>query len=154
EERMVPRGLVDVRAAAPELVQLPAPAWSDAELRFLVRPEVASRLREAAGVLPSNLRLGFWEGLRPVSVQQKLLDASLGFLRTSCPEARGTELEWLLERYVARPNGKQPPHSTGSAVDLAAVDVFGKVLSPGEPWGQLAIESMARALRAAGLANY
>src|SRR5262245_45164387 len=63
---IVPRGLVDLRAAAPGVIVLPAPAWSDPEVRFLVRPEVAERLVRAANALPANLRLGFWEGLRPV----------------------------------------------------------------------------------------
>src|SRR3989442_131512 len=86
---VVPRGLVDIRRIAPEVVALPAPAWSEAELRFLVRPEVAERLREAAGVLPANLRLGFWEGLRPVSIQQALWEAGFAYLRSSYPDKGG-----------------------------------------------------------------
>src|SRR4051812_16049610 len=61
---VMPAGLVDIRREAPELVALPAPTWSEPELRFLVRPEMAARLGAAARALPSDLRLGFWEGLR------------------------------------------------------------------------------------------
>lgn len=151
---LIPRGLVDLRRIASGVVVLPAPAWSEPELRFLVRAEVAERLHQAAGSLPANLRLGFWEGLRPVSVQQDLWDASLAYLKSSYPEKGGQELEGMLEQFVARPTGKQPPHSTGSAVDVAPVDAFGRVLSPNDAWGRLAIESMARALHESGLANY
>lgn len=153
EAVLLPRGLVDLRQIAPEIVVLAAPAWSEPDLRFLVRPEIALRLRQAAGSLPANLRLGFWEGLRPVSVQQTLWDASLAYLKSSYPEKGGHELEGMLEQFVARPTGKQPPHSTGSAVDVAPVDAFGRVLSPNDAWGRLAIESLAHALHETGLAN-
>jgi zinc D-Ala-D-Ala dipeptidase len=150
----VPQGLVDIRSAAPEVMVLPAPAWSDPELRHLVRPEVAERLRQAAGVLPSDVRLGFWEGLRPVAIQRMLWETGLSFLRTSYPHSTGQELEGMLEHYVARPDGKRPPHSTGTAVDVAAVDAFGQVLNPNDPWGKLGTRILAQALRETGLANY
>ena len=86
---------------------------------------MAARLGTAARALPSDLRLGFWEGLRPVAVQRSLWDSGLAFLRASYPTREGGELESMLERYVARPDGSAPPHSTGSAVDVAAVDAFG-----------------------------
>jgi zinc D-Ala-D-Ala dipeptidase len=150
----VPPGLVDVREAAPRVLALPAPPWSDPELRFKVRPEVAARLRHAAEALPEDLRLGLWEGLRPVSIQMSLWEASLDFLQSSYPSATTVELEAMLESYVARPTGIAPPHSTGSAVDIAAVDVFGRVLNPQEAWGKLGTEILSRALRDAGLVNY
>src|SRR5438874_1545045 len=80
---VVPAGLVDIRREAPELVALSSPTWSEPELRFLVRPEMAARLGAAARALPSDLRLGFWEGLRPVTVQRSLWDSGLAFLRAS-----------------------------------------------------------------------
>lgn len=143
-----------MRRAAPGIVVLPAPAWSEPELRFLVRPEMAARLREAAEVLPSDVRLGFWEGLRPREVQRSLWDTALVFLRTSHPEVASSDLELEAERYVARPDGIAPPHSTGSAVDVAAVNAFGQVLNPNDAWGKLGTEVLARALRETGLANY
>src|SRR4051794_32759046 len=81
----VPGGLVDVRAVAPGLVLLPAPRWSEPELRFLARPEVAERLAQAAALLPTDVRLGFWEGLRPLAVQRLLWESGLAFLQRTYP---------------------------------------------------------------------
>lgn len=150
----VPEGLVDVRRAAPSVLLLPAPPWSDPIRRFMLRPEVAARLEEAARALPSDLRLGFWEGWRPLAVQRALWETSLAFFRSAYPAAGQRALEALLERYVARPDGPAPPHTTGSAVDVAPVDAFGRVLGPGDAWGKLAVDTLARALRRTGLANY
>jgi D-alanyl-D-alanine dipeptidase len=149
----VPAGLVDARGI-PGLALLPAPAWSAPEVRFLVRPEVATRLARAAGALPEGFRLGFWEGLRPVSVQAALWEHGLAFLRRERSGRPDGELELELEHYVAPPHGKAPPHSTGSAVDLAPVDGFGRVLGPSDAWGALAVRTLADALAAAGLVNY
>jgi D-alanyl-D-alanine dipeptidase len=146
--------LVDVRQLVPGIVALPAPPWSDAELRFMVRPEMAERLRRATAVLPSDIRLGFWEGLRPLSVQRSLWSTGLQFLRTNYPDLSGCELELALEPFVARPDGVTPPHSTGSAVDVAAVDAWGRVLHPGDAFGKLGTDALGRALRQAGLASY
>jgi D-alanyl-D-alanine dipeptidase len=153
-EAVATGGLLDIRQVAPGIAVLPAPRWSDPELRFLVRPEVAGRLLQAARVLPCDLRLGFWEGLRPLSVQRALWDVGLAYLRASDPHSTGEELEGMLERYVARPSGSAPPHSTGSAVDVAVVDAFGRILNPGDAWGKLGVEILGKALRDAGLANY
>jgi D-alanyl-D-alanine dipeptidase len=152
--RELPAGLVDVRDVVPGIVVLPPPVWSDPELRFRVHPEVARRLRVAATVLPSDVRLAFWEGLRPLAVQQQLWDTSLIYLRRSYPGLSMTELEDAVELFVARPSGQAPPHSTGSAVDVAPVNAFGQVLSPGDAWGRLGVDVLSRALREAGLANY
>lgn len=150
----VPAGLVDVRQAVSGLVVLPPPVWSDPELRFRVHPEVARRLRQAAGVLPCDVRLGFWEGLRPLPVQQHLWDTSLSYLRATYPALSPEELEAAVELFVARPSGVLPPHSTGSAVDVAPVNAFGQVLNPGDAWGRLGVDVLSRALRDTGLANY
>jgi len=148
-----PGELVDVRRAAPGLVVLPAPVWSDPGARFLVRPEVAERLDHAAEAMPVDVRLGFWEGLRPLPVQRALWRLGLRFMCAEHPHAAVAAAEAMLERYIARPAGA-PPHSTGSAVDVAPVDAYGSVLGPVDPWGRLATASMARALRGAGLAGY
>lgn len=150
----VPSDLVDVRSVAPELVFLPAPPWSEPELRFRVHPEVARRLQEAAGLLPTDIRLGYWEGLRPLYVQEALWDTGLEFLRAAHAELTAAELEAALEQFVARPNAGTPPHSTGSAVDVAPVNAFGQPLGPTDAWGRLATEMLARALAGTGLANY
>jgi D-alanyl-D-alanine dipeptidase len=146
--------LVDVREAAPGLVILPAPPWSDPELRFRVHPEVARRLHTATTLLPSDVRIGFWEGLRPLRIQQQLWEVSLGYLRSNYPGLSREELETTVEQFVARPYGEVTPHSTGSAVDVAPVNAFGQVLSPSDAWGRLGVDAVARALREAGLANY
>jgi len=148
------RQLVDVRDCVPGLVLLAAPPWSDPELRFLAHPEVATRLRQAASVLPDDLRLGFWEGLRPLPVQQRLWDVSFQYLRTTYPTLGSEELTATVELFVARPDSEVPPHSTGSAVDVAAVNAFGQVLSPSDAWGRLGVEVVSKALHGAGLANY
>jgi len=150
----LPSGLVDVRHAAPAVVVLPAPAWSDPAARLLVRPEVADRLQQAALRLPEDVRLGLWEGLRPVPVQRRLWRDGLAYLRESHPELADAELERLLELFVARPDGARPPHSTGSAVDIAPVNAFGQALQPGDAWGRVALEVVSAALRESGLANY
>lgn len=152
----VPGGLCDVRLAAPSLRILPAPPWAEPELRFLVRPEVAERLERAARALPDDVRLGFWEGLRPVWVQRTLWEAGLTFLRAHLPDREIPALEHELDRYVARPDGARtnPPHSTGSAADVAAVDVFGRVLDPHQAWGRLGVEIVRSRLRETGLASY
>jgi D-alanyl-D-alanine dipeptidase len=151
---VIPEGLVDIRRAAPSLVLLESPAWSDPQLRFRVRPEVAERLEQAAAVLPSDIRLGFWEGLRPLGIQRSLWERGLAYLRTVNPQLSGGELEAELERYVARPEAGVPPHSTGSAVDVAPVDAFGRILTPEDAWGRLAVEALGRVLREVGLAHY
>jgi D-alanyl-D-alanine dipeptidase len=116
--------------------------------------EVAERLEAAAAVLPSDLRLGFWEGLRPLPVQRALWESGLEFLRGVNSHLSRQELELALEPFVARPDGPAPPHSTGSAVDVAPVDAFGCVMGPGDAWGRLAVEVLSRALRETGLASY
>jgi D-alanyl-D-alanine dipeptidase len=143
-----------VREAVPGLVILDAPAWSDKERRFRVRPEVAARLTRAVAAMPENLRLGFWEGLRPVCVQHDLWSHGLDYFRCAYPQLTSSELEPLLEQYVARPSGIAPPHSTGSAVDVAAVDGFGCILTPEDSWGRMGTDLMARVLHSTGLANY
>src|SRR5947208_1381951 len=92
-EGTAPHGLGQVQAAAPAVLLLAAPAWSDPRLRCLVRPEVAERLQRAAGMLPENLRLGFWEGLRPLAVQQALWRTGLEYLRGSYPHWSAADLE-------------------------------------------------------------
>jgi D-alanyl-D-alanine dipeptidase len=152
--REVPAGLVDVRTEVPGLIILPAPIWSDPDLRFRVHPEVARRLREAVAVLPTDVRLAFWEGLRPLAVQHQLWETSLTYLRRSYPALSLLELEAAVELFVARPTGPAPPHSTGSAVDVAPANAFGQVLNPGDAWGRLGVDVLSHALREVGLANY
>jgi zinc D-Ala-D-Ala dipeptidase len=151
--RSTPVELVDVRGVS-RLVILPAPQWSHPELRFLVRPEVADRLSLAAASLPEDLSIGFWEGYRPLTVQRALWDEGLAYLRRHHPEAAHQELEDALSQMVARPGAVPPPHSTGSAVDIAPIDAFGRTLTPDDAWGRMGYDIMAGHLRSAGLAGY
>lgn len=152
--RTVISELVDVREVAPAVIVLDTPPWSDPELRFLVRPEVAQRLEKAADILPSDLRLGFWEGLRPIRIQRSLWEEGFQFLQRLYPDSDRAALEQELEHYVARPDGRTPPHSTGSAVDVAPLNAFREVMTPASAFGSLAVEAMGKALREAGLAHY
>jgi D-alanyl-D-alanine dipeptidase len=151
--RPAPVELVDVRKID-RLVVLAAPQWSHSELRFLVRPEVAARLAQAARSLPEDLRIGFWEGYRPLTVQRALWDEGLAYLRQHQPGAAQHELEDALSELVARPGAVPPPHSTGSAVDIAPIDGFGRTLTPDDAWGRMGFDIMAGHLRASGLAGY
>lgn len=155
--RPAPAGLVDVREVVSGLQALPGPPWAHPELRFLVRPELAERLARAAAALPEGLRLGYWEGLRPLTAQQRLWEAGRRFLRELYPGSGECELEASLELYVARPESvgeAAPPHSTGSAVDLAPLNSWNQVQTPETAWGRLSVESLAAHLRAEGLAGY
>lgn len=151
--RPAPVELVDIRAIA-RIVLLDAPKWSHPELRFMVRPEVATRLARAAESLPGDLRIGFWEGYRPLTVQRALWDEGLSYLRRRHPQAALQELEAALSEMVARPGAVPPPHSTGSAIDIAPIDGFGRILTPDDAWGRMGYDIMAGHLRASGLAGY
>ncbi|MBV9470169.1 MAG: hypothetical protein JOZ57_13115, partial [Abitibacteriaceae bacterium] len=133
----MPIELNDVRECAPNVVVLPAPPWSAAEPRLWVRPEVGERLRRAAHALPSNLKIGFWEGFRPLVTQQALWNIGLVLLPILQPGLRRDELEWVLESCVARPNATAE-HSTGYALDIAVLDESHQVLDPRDARGQLA----------------
>lgn len=149
----VPVELVDVRSIK-RLEVLTAPQWSHPDLRFLVRPEVAARLAEASQSLPDDLRIGFWEGYRPLTVQRALWDEGLVYLRRHHPDIALDTLEVALSEMVARPGAVPPPHSTGSAVDIAPIDAFGRTLTPDDAWGRMGYDIMAGHLRATGLAGY
>ena len=79
--------LIDIRDSAAPIATLPAPPWSAPEARFLVRPEVGERLRRAAYALPSDLRLAFWEGYRPLAIQQALWALGLTLLGAARPQS-------------------------------------------------------------------
>lgn len=145
--------LVDVREAAPGLVMLPAPSWSEPEQRFLVRPELGERLRRAAHALPSDLRIGFWEGYRPLAVQWALWNTGLDLLRAAQPLIAEAQLEVLLETYVARPDATAL-HSVGRAVDIAVLNAAGEVFDLETRRGRLAYAIFARALTRSGLDSY
>ena len=146
--------VVDVRERVPRIVILSPPAWSDTESRFKVRREVAERLHSAVDRLPEDTRLGFWEGYRPLDVQEALWDCAVARLASEAPHLGRPALHQIADDLVAHPGRSVPPHSTGSAVDIAALDPYGRVMNPRDPWGALYYRRVADALRGAGLANY
>ena len=146
-------GLADVRQIAPQVAILDAPVWSSSRQRFWVRPEVAIRLERAARELPSTWMLGFWEGFRPIEVQRNLWEAGFSLLQESHPYLNQTQLEKVLETYVARPT-TNAPHSSGSAVDVAVINRDGKILDATTAEGRLGLAAMSSALTSAGLSNY
>ncbi len=149
----LPQALVDIRETAPSVRPLLPPVWCHPTARFLVQPELARRLETAAGQLPDDLRLGFWEGWRPLAVQKQLWDDGVAALRLWHPELSPSERDELLGLLVANPAGV-PPHSTGSAVDVTPIDVFGRALPPTDAWGAAAQVVFHRTLAATGLVNY
>lgn len=149
----LPTGLVDVRQEVPSLLILDPPPWCSAR-RLLIRPETAERLREAAEHMPEGVCIGFWEGLRPRSVQRLLWRMGGELLREMSPGLSGSSFHDTLSRLIADPEAGAPPHSVGCAVDVAPVDPFRRVLAPVDPWGRLVWASFSRGMEAAGLVNY
>jgi D-alanyl-D-alanine dipeptidase len=145
--------MVDVREYSPRVEILSAPPWSDAERRFLVRPELARRLNNAARLLPSGFRLGYWEGFRPLEVQHTLWENGMTLLRDSYPDLDEHQLDFILETYVARPNS-EAPHTQGRAVDVAILDSAERICNGRDETGRAALEKLSIALSSAGLSNY
>ena len=146
-------GLTDIRRAAPQIAILDAPVWSSSRQRFQVLPVVATRLERAARELPSSLALGFWEGFRPLDVQRNLWETGLSLLQESHPDLNQTQLEDVLETYVARPTASAP-HSSGSAVDVAVINRAGQILDATTAEGRSGLAAMSNAMKSAGLSNY
>ena len=145
--------LTDIRQIAPQIAILDAPVWSSSKQRFQVRPEVAIRLERAARQLPSPWTLGFWEGFRPLNVQRNLWETGLLLLQESHPYLNQTQLQNVLETYVARPTANAP-HSSGSAVDVAVINRAGQILDATTAEGRSGLAAMSNAMKSAGLSNY
>jgi D-alanyl-D-alanine dipeptidase len=75
------------------------------------------RLVRAQGFLPDGYRLQVKEAWRPIWVQERLWEMSLGQLRGSRPGLADEELRTENARFTAPPDSA-PPHSTGGTVDL------------------------------------
>jgi len=143
-----PLELVDVRHYVSRLHVLDAPRWSLPQQRFNVRLEVAVRLGRAARRLPTGYSLGFWEGYRSLGVQRGLWETGLGLLREHYPQHGESDLETLLDTFIARPDANAP-HTLGRAIDIALTDARGVVLESASDLGLL-----RDALESAGLTNY
>jgi D-alanyl-D-alanine dipeptidase len=138
-----------------------------------VRAGVAARLRHAAQALPREVHLLLIEGYRPPVLQRRYFDEYLGSLREASPDGDEEQLRMLASRYVSPP--AIAPHSAGAAIDLTLCDGEGRELDLGTAvnanpeqsagacytrhpsvTGQARRnrDTLAGALRAAGLVNY
>ena len=84
---------------------------------FLVRTSALDRLVLAQEFLPHGYQLQVKEAWRPIWVQERLWERSLGRLRASRPDLADGELRTENARFTAPPDNA-PPHSTGGTVDL------------------------------------
>ena len=87
--------------------------------RLWMREQVAQKLTALADRLPSNMALGVFDALRPLSVQQGLFDRYEKSLKVSHPEWSPEQVYQATCRFVAEPRSDRPSnHLTGGAVDL------------------------------------
>ena|ERR1022692_2362168 len=84
---------------------------------FQVRSSVAERIARAQAYLPDGYQLQIKEGWRPIWVQERLWQQSLGQLRASRPDLSDDELRRENTRFTAPPDNA-PPHSTGGAAPV------------------------------------
>lgn len=138
-----------------------------------VRAGLAARLRHAAEALPRGVHLLLVEGYRPPVLQRRYFGEYLDSLRAASPGSDEEELRMLASRYVSPP--AVAPHSAGAAIDLTLCDGDGTELDLGTPVNATPEQSagacytqhpsvtgqarrnrdtLAGALRAAGLVNY
>jgi len=96
----------------------------------LARETVAEKLLKVQSKLPKGIRLKIIEGYRPVSVQKKIFEEQLDFLKSKQPNWDKTRLYQEVALFVA-PWDNVPPHSTGGAVDLTLVNEQGQELDMG-----------------------
>lgn len=100
----------------------------EANITHFVRKSVREKLTEAQSLLPRGYYFKFFDGFRPLSVQQKLFDMQLETTRKNNPDLSEEELMIETQKFVSLPSPnkkmgtKHPsPHSTGGAIDLTLV---------------------------------
>lgn len=92
----------------------------DYKRETVLRRSVAERLSSAADRLPAGFAFGIVEGWRPPFIQARMFRASWLRLAERYPELSDEELRPIVERYTApMEETVPPPHTTGSAFDLA-----------------------------------
>ena len=115
--------LLSLKQYSPEIEVYPAyfhEGLTGATDDCLLRMSVAQRLKEAASLLPTGIRLVLLDGYRPIEVQQALYDRQKNCLLDQ-GWTENEEMYAQLHRFVARPSidpEKPPRHLTGGAVDL------------------------------------
>jgi zinc D-Ala-D-Ala dipeptidase len=138
-----------------------------------VRAGLAARLLQATAELPRGVHLLLIEGYRPPALQRRYFESYLRSLRATAPDSNEERLRMLASRYVSPP--EIAPHSAGAAIDLTLCAGDGTELDLGTPVNATPEQSagacytrrpsvggearrnrdtLARALRAAGLVNY
>lgn len=139
----------------------------------LLRQGVVERLVRAKPLLPRNWTLIIVEGFRTLEVQRMQHAANRQRFEALYPDLPPDKLQALLEDFSAPPDvaGVPPPHSTGGALDLHAVDERGEevdLISPftmdnpevaawDAPVSEAARrnrEALKAALESAGITNY
>lgn len=161
--------LVDVRGRFAVDTRL-----ADADGAFAhLREGLAMRLEDAQRRLPAGYRLLIVEGYRPPALQRRYFEEYKDELRATFPEMSPQELHSAASRYVSPI--EVAPHTAGAAVDLTLCTDDGTELDMGTPvnatpeqsdgacytdapgisaQARRNRETLATALRSAGLVNY
>lgn len=139
----------------------------------LLRKSVVERLVEAQKRLPENWTLVIVEGFRTLEAQRMQHAANRQRFESLYPDLPPDKLQALLEDFSAPPDvaAVPPPHSTGGALDLHALDEHGEMVDLISPftmdqpevaaWDAPVSETARRnretlkaALEGAGITNY
>lgn len=96
----------------------------------LLRKSVVERLVEASERLPEDWMLVIVEGFRTLEVQRMQHAANRMRFEALFPDLPPDQLQALLEDFSAPPDvaAVPPPHSTGGALDLHALDANGEMV--------------------------
>lgn len=118
--------LIDLRNQS-KILFGPSPEIDNNLCYTQVRSTIYTKLLEAQNLLPSNLRLCLYEGLRTISLQRHLFDERWNTIKNRHPLWPDHDLFQEVIRMVSpvitldgSPN--IPPHATGAAVDVYLVD--------------------------------
>ncbi|HVV26086.1 MAG TPA: M15 family metallopeptidase [Candidatus Saccharimonadales bacterium] len=98
-----------------------------------VRRSVYVRLREVAGCLPHGWKLVLKAGLRPLAVQNALLEKLVNKIMRDHPQWSFDQALARARLFVADPSLKIPPHCTGAAIDIEVCDAEGETVDMGCP---------------------
>jgi zinc D-Ala-D-Ala dipeptidase len=127
---------------------------------FFVRVGVLDRLRQAQQVLDTHLflqthqsgwRIQIFDAYRPVTVQQFMVDHSLGLVvsdrgwnRAALTPAQRESALQQVHQFWAKPSLEAltpTPHSTGGAIDVTLVDASGHPINMGGELDEMTVRS-------------
>ena len=114
----------------------PAMGMKNAESQCLVRYEVYEHLLSAAPKLPEGIKFKIWDAWRPFSLQQELFEVYSAKIEQTFDLSSFTEneREEFISRFVSVPlndTSHLPVHTTGGAIDLTLIDMYGNELDMG-----------------------